>query len=189
MVNRSNLIVLKGKGHCTLTQGPQCRAHSPDVTISVWQYVHLSACLQAWQHQPVCTFQCQHVSKPACQRVCTFTYRHVIMLARLPSHMSARCQHASMTAVGRSVCQYQRACTFAYRHVSMLARQQSVSRSPCLDVCISLCQNVSISVSSGCLNQCVCKHTNLSACQNVSKSECLQACISPCQRLSASGSK
>lgn len=146
------------------------------------QYVHC---------QRVCTFQCQHVSKPACQRVSTFAYRHVTMLARQPSHMSARRRHASMSAVSSSmsVCQHQRACTFAYRHVSMLARQQTVSRSPCLEVCISLCQNVSISVSSGCLNQCICKHTNLSACQNVSKSECLQACISPCQRLSASGSK
>ena len=113
------------------------------------------------------------------------------MLARQPSHMSARRRHASMSAVSssRSVCQHQRACTFAYRHVSMLARQQTVSRSPCLEICISLCHNVSISVSSRCLNQCICKHTNLSACQNVSKSECLQACISPCQRLSASGSK
>lgn len=134
--------------------------------------------------QCVCTFQCQHVSKPACQRVSTFAYRHVTMLARQPSHMSARRRHASMSAVSssRSVCQHQRACTFAYR-------QQPVGRSPCLEVCISLCQNVSISVSSGCLHQCVCKHTNLSACQNVRKSECLQACISPCQRLSASGSK
>ena len=141
--------------------------------------------------QRVCTFQCQHVSKSACQRVCTFAYRHVTMLARQHSHMSARRRHASMSAVSssRSVCQHQRACAFAYRHVSMLARQQPVSRSPCLEVCISLCQNVSISVSSGCLNQCVCKHTNLSACQNVSKSECLQVCISPCQCLSASGSK
>ena len=134
---------------------------------------------------------CQQARMSACQRVSTFAYRHVTMLARQPSHMSARRRHASMSAVSssKSVCQHQRACTFAYRHVSMLARQQTVSRSPCLEVCISLCQNVNISVSSGCLNQCICKHTNPSACQNVSKSECLQACISPCQRLSASGSK
>ena len=159
------------------------------VPLSAFQCDSMSTC------QCVCTFQCQHVSKPACQRVCTFAYRYVTMLARQvarqPSHMSARRRHASMSAVSssRSVCQHQRACTFAYRHVSKLARQQPVSRSPCLEVCISLCQNVSISVSSGCLHQCVCKHTNLSACQNVSKSECLQACISPCQHLSASGSK
>ena len=64
MVNRSNLIVLKGKGDCTLTQEPQCQHFSvtvcPRVSVSVRFNVNMSA------SQPVSMSGHLHIGMSAC---------------------------------------------------------------------------------------------------------------------------
>lgn len=196
MVNRSNLTVLKGTGDCTLTQGPQCRAHSPHVSISVWRYVHVSACLY------VSMSTCQQASLSACLDICISACRHV---------SSSAWPHVSTLSVRQpvSLSVGQRVWTFTYRHVRMsasaypqgvsisasvcqhtsLSACQNVSKSECLQDCMSPCQRLSASAS-----QCqrtsmpTCQHVNMrKACQVVSVLSvwtCLWATVSACQHVS-----
>lgn len=163
--------------------------------------------------QRVCTFQCQHVSKPACQRVSTFAYRHVTMLARQPSHMSARRRHASMSAVSssRSVCVSisvparlhigMSACklvsnlsvghrdwTFAYRYVRMSASAYPQGVSISASASTPTCQHVKMSASQSVFKP-VYHHVSVSACQvvSVSASQCQPTSTSTCENVGMSG--
>ena len=74
MVNRSNLIVLKGKGDCTLTQGPSV-AHT--VPVSAFQCDSMSTCQRVFKRDSISVFVRFNVNMSASQPVSVSAHLHI----------------------------------------------------------------------------------------------------------------